>query len=169
MKWVAISGSWRKMNKELENDVRRAVKEIITGGNGVVSGGALNVDSVALDEALKLNPTADRVKVFIPTTLETFAAHYRRRAEEKVITKEQAEGLIAQLSRLKKVNPDALLENKKNKVLDKETYYERNSDVVEAADELVAFHVNKSLGTEDTVDKALKKGIPVKVFEYVIE
>lgn len=29
MKWVAISGSWRKINKEVENDVRKTVREIM--------------------------------------------------------------------------------------------------------------------------------------------
>ena len=44
------------------------------------------------------------------------------------------------------------------------TYYLRNQDVVDAADELLAFPVNASAGTKDTVDKARLKGIPVAVF-----
>ena len=34
------------------------------------------------------------------------------------------------------------------------TYYLRNQDVVDVADELLAFQVNASSGTQDTVDKA---------------
>jgi len=49
-------------------------------------------------------------------------------------------------------------------------YYERNSRAVEASDELIAFRVktkeSESLGTVDTVEKAKKKGIPVKLFSY---
>jgi len=58
MKWVAISGSWRKTNEEVENDVRQAVREIIKRGDGIVTSGALNVDYFATDEALKVNPEA---------------------------------------------------------------------------------------------------------------
>jgi len=86
MKWVAISGSWRKTNEEVENDVRQAVREIIKRGDGIVTGGALNVDYFATDEALKVNPEAKQIKVCLPVTLELFSAHYRKRADEGVIT-----------------------------------------------------------------------------------
>jgi len=145
------------------------VREIISRGDGLVSGGALNVDYIATNEALKLDPTAKRIKIFLPATLEIFSAHYRKRAKEEVITKEQAESLIAQLNKVGQLNPSSIIENKNNKVLDKETYYERNSVVIEAADELIAFYVNKSLGTKDAIEKAHKKGIPVKTFSYTIE
>ena len=46
------------------------------------------------------------------------------------------------------------------------TYYLRNQDVVNAADELLAFQVNASAGTQDTVDKARVKGIPVAIFTF---
>ncbi|MGB2762338.1 MAG: hypothetical protein WBC21_02215, partial [Minisyncoccales bacterium] len=164
-----ISGSWRKINKVLEKDIRDNVREIINKGDGIITGGALNVDSIAADEALKLDPTAKTIKVFLPTTLEIFASHYHKRAEERVITKQQAKDLITQLTKIKEINPPSLVENRKNKVLNKETYYERNSAIVEVADELIAFHVNESMGTKDTINKAHKKGIPVKVFTYNIE
>lgn len=166
MRWVAISGSWRKMNKELENDVRKTVREIISRGDGIVSGGALNVDYITTDEVLKLDPTARRIKIFLPTTLKIFAKHYRKRADEGVITKKQAEDLIVQLSKVCKINPSSLVENKNNKIVNEKTYHERNSVVVEAADELIAFHVDETVGVKDTIEKARKKGIPVKVFTY---
>lgn len=40
---------------------------------------------------------------------------------------------------------------------------ERNTEIVELADELVAFPVKSSKGTWDAVRKARKKGIPVQV------
>lgn len=169
MKWIGISGSWRKMNKELEKDVRKTIRKIITKGNGIVSGGALNVDYIATNEALKLNSSADKIKIFLPTTLKIYAAHYEKRAEQDVITKKQAKDLIIQLTKLKKINPLSLIENKKNKIVDTETYYERNSEVVKASDELIAFYVSGSRGgTNDTIKKACKKGIPAKVHRYII-
>jgi hypothetical protein len=51
-------------------------------------------------------------------------------------------------------------------VVNTATYYLRNQDVVDTADELLAFQVNASAGTQDTVDKARLKGIPVTVFVF---
>ena len=169
MKWVAISGSWRKINKEIEEKIRHTVRGVISRGDGVVSGGALNVDYIATDEALKLDLGAKKIKIFLPTTLEIYTTHYRKRAREGVITEKKAEELIAQLTKLKQINPQALIENKENKIVNEETYYQRNSEVVRAADELVAFHVNESPGVRNTIEKTRQKGIPVKVFTYTIE
>ena len=146
-------------------------KECNEKSGGIVTGGALNVDSFATDEAIKLDPKCKRLKIFLPVTLKLYSAHYRRRAKEGVITEKQAENLIAQLEYVKKTNPKALIENKTNKVVDKDTYFERNTKVVEASDELYTFHVKESTGggTEDTAEKAKKLGIPVRRFEYTKE
>ena len=166
MKWVAISGSWRKTNEEVENDVRQAVREIIKRGDGIVTGGALNVDYFATDEALKVNPEAKQIKVCLPVTLELFSAHYRKRADEGVITHQQAEELITQLTALKKANPSALIENEKNTIVDKDTYYERNTKVMDLSNELYAFQVNDSEGVQNTVNKARDDGKFVKLKKY---
>jgi hypothetical protein len=168
MKWIGISGSWRATSAEVEKDVRDAVRNIMMHGNGIVSGGALNVDYFATDEALMLNPDASRIKIFLPVTLERYVAHYRKRAEEGVITSVQAETLIAQLARLQSANPAALIENKMNTECNPTTYYERNTEVVNASDELLAFIVNESAGTKDTIDKMRIKGKPVTVKSYKI-
>ncbi|NQU78036.1 hypothetical protein HQ544_05050, partial [Candidatus Falkowbacteria bacterium] len=75
----------------------------------------------------------------------------------------------AQLEQVKMANPEAIIENKNNEVVNEETYHERNTKVVEAANDLVAFWVNKSPGVADTIKKAKVRGIPVKFFEYTIE
>ena len=166
-KWIGISGSWRYTSPEIENDVRNEIKRIISEGNGIVTGGALNVDYQATDEVLKLN-SPDKLKVFLPTSLDIYAKHYRKRAEEGVVTDKQAEDLITQLTKVKKLNPEGLIENPVNTVVDQKTYYERNSEVIKASNELIAFHVNSSAGTQDTIDKARQNGIPVKIFSYKI-
>lgn len=170
MKYIGISGGWRKTNNEVENAVRKTVREIIMQGNGIVSGGALGVDSVALAEALRQNPKGEKIKIFLPTSLEIYAAHYHKRAQEEVITIEKAKNLINQLSRLKTANPESLIENQKNTVVNKETYFERNSEIVKASDELIAFYIisemSDGLGTRDTIAKAKAKGIPVKIFTF---
>lgn len=169
MKWVAISGSWRKTNKEIENDVRKLVRDIISRGDGIVTGGALNVDYFASDEVLKLNPEATQIKICLPVTLEKYAAHYRKRAQEGVITHQQAKDLIAQLTALKRANPQALIENQENTVVDTRTYYQRNNRVVELSDELYAFQVNDSEGVQDTIGKTKAQGKPVFLQKYQID
>jgi hypothetical protein len=173
MKWIGISGGWRKTNQEIENKVRQVVRGIIRRGDGIVSGGALGVDSIALDEALKLDPKAERIKIFLPTVLEKYSQHYRKHARLGNITTEQAENLISQLTRLKQINPKALIENPDTNFTEetkKKMYYERNSKVVEVSDELVAFRIktkaSEGRGTADTIEKAKEKGIPVKLFSY---
>lgn len=168
MKWICISGSWRKTNKKIEADVRACVRKILREGNGIITGGALNVDYFATDEMLKINPTLDKLKIYLPSTFDIFATHFRRRAQEEVITRKQAEDLITLINRIININPSAIIENKTNKELNKQTYYERNTDEINASDELYAFQVNNSLGTEDTIKKAKEKGIPVKLFSYSI-
>lgn len=168
MKWIAIAGSWKTLAENLEKDVRTSVAEIIKSGNGIVSGGALGVDYFALDEAFKFDKTGEQIRILIPSTLDIFKTHYRKRAEEGVITSKQAEDLINQLESLKKVNTDSLIEGL-DTVLDQTTYFNRITKIVEQADELYAFQVNKSAGTQDTIDKAHKKGIPVKVFSYTAD
>ncbi len=173
MKWVGISGSWRKTNKEIEEKIRNIVREIIMRGDGIISGGALNVDYIALDEALKHDARAEKIKIFLPTTFETYSKHYRKHARLGTITSKQAENLISQLTKLKQMNPKALIENPNTNFTEetkKQMYYERNFKVVEASDELVAFHIkteaSEGLGTLDTIEKAQTKGIPVGLFSY---
>jgi len=172
-KWVAISGGWRKTNEEIEKKVRETVRKIMERGEGIVSGGALGVDFIAQDEALKHDPKAKRIKIFLPTTLEKYAEHLRRKAKEGIVESERVEALLDQLKKIKKINKEALIENPDTNFTDetkKKMYYQRNTKIVEAADELIAFRIktkeSQGLGTLDTINKAKKKKIPVKVFNF---
>jgi hypothetical protein len=173
MKWFGISGSWRKIDQEIDDKARNVVRKIMMRGDGIVSGGALGVDSIALDEALKTDTRAERIKIFLPTTLEIYTAHYRKHATLGTITGEQAESLISQLTELKRINSKALIEDLDANFTEetkKQIYYQRNTDVVNASDELVAFRVrseqSEGLGTADAIEKAKVKGIPVQLFQY---
>ena len=167
--WFGISGSWRKTNKEVEQAVREAVREVLSHNGCIVAGGALNVDFFATDEALRNNPTAEKIRVYLPATLERYATHYRKRADEGVIAHTQAEAFITQLTKLRDANPEALIENPDNTVVNKDTYFKRNTAVMNASDALVAFQVNKSEGVEDIIIKALNQGKPVRRLKYTIK
>jgi predicted Rossmann fold nucleotide-binding protein DprA/Smf involved in DNA uptake len=168
MKWVAVSGSWRNTNQELEKNVRHKVREIIGNGKGLISGGALGVDYFVLDEVMHNDPNCQKIKVFLPAELSVFKKHFYQSAEKGVITQKQADKLINQLQALQKRNKEALIETPGVEELNKDAYYARNSKIIEAADQLIAFHVNNSSGVQDAINKAKQKGMPVKVFEYQI-
>jgi hypothetical protein len=167
IRWVGVSGSWRNTSAELEVDLKREVTAALERGDGIVTGGALNVDYTATELALLHYPDGSHIKVLLPTTLEVYVSHYRKRADEGVITHDQAEKLIQQLKLVNKLG--SLIVNTENQEVTKDTYYLRNTEVVNASDELLAFQVNESAGTQDTIDKAHAKGIPVKVFQYTTE
>jgi hypothetical protein len=163
MTWVGVSGSWRYAPPGLEDAVRREVAAALAAGKSVVTGGALGVDYWATETTLSIDSA--RLKVILPTSLTTYAAHYRRRATEGVISAQQAENLISQLETVAEAG--GLVEHpERPQIVDVTTYYLRNQDVIDVADELLAFQVNASSGTQDTVDKARAKGILVTVFTY---
>lgn len=165
MKWVGISGSWRVSSETLRHDVRTSVSKVMQRGDGIVSGGALGVDQVATEEALRHNPDADCIQIIIPSTFEVFVTHYRTRANEGVITIEQAESLIGLLTVIK--GRGSLTEMNYTE-LNPESYYARNTEVLKASDELLAFQVNGSAGVQDTVNKAYEFGMPVVLRQYEI-
>ncbi len=168
MVWNAISGSWRRTNSEVERDVRTAVAEVMRHGDGIVTGGALGVDYIATEEALSHNPDAGRIKIYLPTSLEIYAAHYRKRASEGVITTEQAESLIGLLGAVQRRSAESVIEMG-HTVLNQTTYYDRNTQVIENADRLLAFQVNGSQGVQDAVDKAKAHGLEVQLKQYTIQ
>lgn len=165
MKWYGVTGSWRLTSPEVEKDVRFTVRQVMNEGHGIVTGGALNVDSFATDEALIVDPSGKRLCVILPTTLTIFAAHFRKRAAEGVITTTQAEDLIAQLTQIHALGS---LTEMNYLECNQDTYYDRNTKVVEASDGLLAFHVNGSGGVQDTVDKARANGIEVILKSYTL-
>jgi len=161
--WVGVSGSWRYAPPGLREAVRQEVAAALRAGKNIVTGGALGVDYWATETALGID--AARLKVILPTTLATYVTHYQQRAAQGVISAQQAEGLIGQLQAVAQAG--GLVEHpERPQVVGVATYYLRNQDVVDVADELLAFQVNASEGTQDTIDRARLKGIPVIVFTY---
>jgi hypothetical protein len=167
MKKILISGSWRYEDAKLEAQVRKTVREILDRGDEIITGGALGVDFWTLDEVLKLN-AIDKIQVFLPSPLNFYKRHYLKRAQERIITRQQALNLITQLKTLKKLNRAALIETTGVTTLNQASYFDRDSKEVASADELIAFQVNQSKGTQDTIDKARRKGINVQVHQFAL-
>ena len=81
MTWVGISGSWRYVMPELQEAVQTEVAAALAARKSIVTGGALGTDYWATEVALSADPA--RLKVILPTSLTTYAAHFRRRATEE--------------------------------------------------------------------------------------
>lgn len=159
-KWIIFSGTWRLTNKKVEEDVRRAVREVIKSGNGVLSGGATGVDYFAIDEALKMNPNASQLKVIIPAYLEDYIIDYYKNWCQKPILKADVGALATILKRLKKIRPENLKELPYKIITQKHYDLMCEQEVIDG-DELYAFQVNDSRGTQYTIDYAIKMGVPI--------
>lgn len=169
MKWYAISGSWRTINKQVKEDVESIVKRIIREGDGIITGGALGVDFIATETVIQNGNPKEQLKIFLPIKLEVFCKHYLKRADEGVITKEQAERIIKQLNYVKKLAPASIIDETKWKEANVESYYGRNLFIIEACNELYAFQVNESQGTQDAIDKAKELGKRRHIKKYTIK
>lgn len=163
MKWVIFTGTWRLINEEVESDVRSAVRECISNGNGVITGGALGVDLFAMDEVLKINPECTHLRVIIPSKLDHYIKHFYNALVDGKITKEDFSKLENILRTIQRANPTALLEMHFKNVLTQVEYSERNAEEVKYGDEVYAFQVNNSTGTQDTIDKARASGLAISL------
>ncbi len=160
MKWILFTGTWKLADKEVEEDVRKFARETIARGDGVLTGGATGVDYFAMDEVLKHNPNASHLRVIIPARLESYIDDYYTNWCHKPITKKDIDNLATILKKIKKVNPASLLEMP-YKTITQEHYNLRHDQEVMYSDEVHAFHVNESAGTEDTISKSTKASIPI--------
>jgi predicted Rossmann-fold nucleotide-binding protein len=166
IKWVSIGGSSKGINKRIAKDVKNVTREVIKNGCGIVSGGDFGVDHISINEALKHDPRAKRIMIFLPVEIDLYIKHCKNLIEKEIFKKNQGEKLIFCLEKIKKINPASFIENKKNKVITDETISKRDEDIITIADEAISFHINKSLEMAKIIKKIQKKGIPFKVFTY---
>jgi len=168
MKWYAISGTWKTITKEAEKDVQEIVKNIVSRGDGIITGGALGVDSVAVQTVLELGNVKKQLRLYLPINLDDLIEHFFRRASEGVITKEQADEVTAQWKKVAEICPECIKDDWGFKEANQESYYARNTKIIEDCDVLYAFQVNDSPGTQDAINKAKSLGKQVIVKKYKI-
>lgn len=85
MKWIIFTGTWRLTNSNVEEDVRAAVRDSISHGYGIVTGGATGVDYFCMDEVVK-NDYTHKLRVFIPSDLDHYIADYHKNWCQSPIT-----------------------------------------------------------------------------------
>ncbi len=165
MQWVLIAGTWKTSDEAVFADVREAVRDIIEKGDGIITGGALGVDLVAAQEALRIDPSGKHLRFILPTPLAVYKAHYARRCDEGVISREQAKELFAVIDSLAAVRPEHLA-TLTEEIVDMKSYYLRSSAAVALADRLIAFSVDDSPGTAYTIRQAMGRRIPFRIKRY---
>jgi len=162
MKWILFTGTWRLTDKDVEKDVRDALRKIFDNGDNLIVGGATGVDYFALHEVMKNKKNLSRVRVVIPARLSAYKKDYYKNWCTSPITKKDIDNLINQLLKLKEISPTSLLELPQKKEITQDDYYKMNDELVKYADEVCAFQVNNSKGTQDAIDKAKSLGLKIK-------
>lgn len=169
MKWCLFTGTWRLTNAEVERDVRASVREVLSRGDGIVTGGATGADFFAIDELKNIDPHFSRLRVFLPTSLRVYIKDYRDNWQQHPITNSHIDQLETLLLEVMKINPAVLLELPYANITQVE-YNLRHLDEVKYAHYVYAFHVNQSAGTQDTIDKAKDAGLPIALHkQYIID
>ncbi len=158
MKWVIFTGTWKLTNAEVERDVREATRKVLSDGDAIITGGATGVDYFCMDECYKLK-SLNKLRVILPTKLDFYIQHYHTAYEAGKIDLEACDNLCDILTKIQKESPVSVLEMH-HKTLTQDEYNERNSEEVKYGDEIYAFQVNNSSGTQDTIDKAGLRGVP---------
>ena len=167
MKWLAVVGT-REVNDTIRRDIGRVVGQKIIEGSGIVSGGATGVDHEAARLAYECGLEAARFQIFLPVKLELYCQALYDRAADGKCRQDDAIATVALLRDIAKHRPGVLRDTTDFNEVNAESFHARNCQIVDLADELVAFRVNNSRGTTFTIDQAREKGIPVKVFDYTV-
>ena len=170
MKWYGISGSWRRSNNELRENVEEVVTGILQSGGGIITGGALGVDYIATQTVLNNSENPGGcLKIYLPVQFERYLIHIYQRTLEKVVKPDQADNLVSQLILVRRSYPKCIFDNWNFKEVNPESYYARNSQIIKDCDELYAFHINKTKGVQDAINKAKKLNKPVHIREYSLK
>lgn len=168
MKWLAVVGT-REVNDTIRRDIEHFVGQKIAESGGIVSGGATGADHEAARLAYEHGLEAARFRVFLPVKLELYCQALYDRASVGKCRQDDVIATVALLRNIAKHRPGVLRDTTDFNEVNADSFHARNCQIVDLADELVAFRVNNSRGTTFTIDQAQAKGIPVKVFDYTID
>jgi 23S rRNA pseudoU1915 N3-methylase RlmH len=130
-------------------------------GNGVLTGGAPGVDYFCKKEVLK-QKKLNYLRVIIPRKLDDYVKHYQETRQSRGLSVKVIQDLENILRIIYNQSPASILEMP-HEVLTQNEFNERNTEEIKYGDEVYAFQVNGSTGTQDTIDKALKRGLKISL------
>jgi hypothetical protein len=107
-------------------------------------------------------------KQFVFNTLDFYLARLLKEYEVIIVSGEQPKGVDGYAKQYSKERRLGYIGFPPRYDLyhPKQAPLERNSEIVNESDYLIAIQHNKSSGTQDSINKACKKGIKVKVINY---
>ena len=107
--------------------------------------------------------------MIIPALFKSYVYDYHTNWCMPPVTTDSINDLEKLLKKIKDANPESLVEMP-NDIITQDHYNDRHDEEVKLSDEVYAFQVNNSTGTQDTIDKAAKSGLPISLHQkYVIE
>ncbi len=168
MKWLGVVGT-REVNDTIRHDIEQFIGQKIAEGGGIVSGGATGADHEAARLAYEHGLETARFRIFLPVKLELYCQALYDRAADGKCRQDDVIATVALLRDIAKHRPGVLRDATDFNEVNADSFHARNCQIVDLADELVAFRINYSPGTTFTIDQAQAKGIPVKVFDYTVD
>ncbi len=165
MKRVAILGSWKSIQIDIADDVRKFTRHIIQRGDSIMTGGGPGVEYIVTDEVLKEDTTAEHLEIILAAPFEIYKSHILRSALRNVITKEESDSLIRQLQGIRLKNK-TVIKAMNVKEFNNDALTIRNKAVADIADEIIIFQIDDSADVESAIESARKREIPVKVMRY---
>ncbi len=102
------------------------------------------------------------LKIIIPAYLEDYITDYHTNWCKKPITTQDIDILALFPRKFKAFKSEHLIEMP-YQIITQEEYLLRDTEEVKNSNEVYAFQVNNSVGTQDTIDKARKSGLPISI------
>lgn len=116
-----------------------------------------------MDECVKSN-YVNKLRVFIPSDIEYYIQDYYKNWQHDPVTEKDISNLENILKQIKEKNPSGLLEMKHDGGDITQGHYDlRHDEEVMFSDEVYAFQVNNSTGTQDTINKAEASGLIISL------
>lgn len=171
MKWYAINGGWRKTDEKVRLDVERIVTDILYKNDCIVTGGAMGVDYIATDTVINRGDPSWQLKIYLPVRFDIYKDHLHQATKKQIkgvpiVRKERVDKLLSQLDFLQRVFPGVIRDDTSFTDVNPDSYYGRIRNIVDDCDEMFAFHINGTEGTQFGINLAREQGKPVHVWTY---
>ena len=157
-KWVAVGGN-RWINSITSKKVKVIVNKLINKRCKIITGGAEGVDHIVMRSCLEYKVPRNSLKIFLPYTMEQQYKHYCKLEGYK-----KASLLLNTLSKIKKLHPNSIIENKKQLKNYRQAANYRNTLIIKKADGAIFLKPEGSSGSLDAIKKIKTKKIPFLIF-----
>lgn len=163
--WLAVVGT-REVDYQIRQDIEEYIGQKIADGYGIVSGGETGVDHEAARLAFAAGLSKEKFRIYLPIELGKYCVELIARSAEGKCRESDARETVELLTKINEDSPGVICDKTPFSRLDEESFQARNLQIIDLADELVAFRVDMSRGTTFTVEQARWLGMAVEVIDY---